>query len=114
MMTMTTRELILRCYCERSGDIWQAFCIDLNLATQGDSPEEVKRKLHEQINSFVYDALVGEDKEYAEQLLKRKAPLEFRLKYHCYKASDSINNTKDKICSTFNEIMPVGPIPCNA
>ena len=66
---MKANELILRCYGEKIGDTWQAFCIDLNLAAQGDSFPEVKAKLNQQIYSYVYDALVGEDKEYADQLL---------------------------------------------
>lgn len=69
---MKPRELLLRCYANKYDDQWQAFCIDFGLAAQGDSYEEVKAKLSDMIREYLYDALVGEDKEYAEQLLQRK------------------------------------------
>ena len=103
-------DLILRCYGERKGDVWQAFCIDLNLAAQGKTAEEVKRKLEQQIQSYLYDALAGADKEYALQLLSRKAPLSFRVKYHYYKLLCKIGGTKEDICRIFNSPMPMVPL----
>jgi hypothetical protein len=59
-------------------------CLDFNLAAQGDSFEEAKSKLEAMIADYVYDALAGEDKPYAAQLLARRAPLSFWLKYYFY------------------------------
>ena len=42
---ISTRELMLRCYANKRGDRWQAICIDLCLAVQGNSFREVKQKL---------------------------------------------------------------------
>jgi hypothetical protein len=107
---MTPKQLILRCYCEEKGNIWQAFCIDLNLAAQGTSLEEVKHRLQQQIFSYLFDALAGEDRKYAAQLLKRKAPLMFRLKYHYYKLLCKMDGAKENLCRIFDEIMPLGPL----
>ncbi|MDD2558236.1 MAG: hypothetical protein RBR43_05675 [Desulfuromonadaceae bacterium] len=82
---MKPRNLILRCYAEKKEAHWQAFCLDLNLAAQGDGLEDVKARLDEMINSYVYDATAGDDQEYAGQLLPRRAPLGFWLKYYWYK-----------------------------
>ena len=81
---MKPRELLLRCYANKYGDQQQAFCIDFGLAAQGDSYEEVKAKLSDMIREYLYDALVGEDKEYAEQLLQRKAPFKQIATYYWY------------------------------
>jgi len=102
--------LVLRCYGEQKAGGWQAFCIDLNLAVQGKSAEEVKRKLIEQIESYLYDALVGEDREYASQLLSRKAPLHFRVKYHFYKLLCKIDGAKENICQILDFPMPLKPV----
>ena len=79
---MNPRQLILRCYGEEKNDYWQAFCIDLNLAVQGESLDAVKTKLHAQICEYVTDALVGEDKAFADQLLSRKSPWKIQIKYY--------------------------------
>jgi len=103
-------ELILRCYGEKQGDIWVAVCLDLNLAAQGHSLPEVKKKLSEQISEYLYDALEGEDKEYADQLLTRKAPMSLWVKYYAYRIICGINDARKDICSTFNQAMPLKPL----
>ncbi len=107
---MTPTELILRCYGEQKGDVWQAFCLDLNLAVQGSSLQEVRTKLQEQISSYLYDALEGEDRLYAEQLLCRKAPLGFWLKYYYYNILCSFHRTSKDICHIFKEVIPLTPL----
>jgi hypothetical protein len=71
---MKPTQLLLRCYAEKVGDQWQAFCLDLSLAAQGDTFAEVKDKLDAMIAQYVYDALVGDDREYAHQLLTQTRP----------------------------------------
>lgn len=106
---MEPDKLILRCFAERKGDYWQAFCIDLSLAVQGDSYDEVHRKLHEQISYYIHDALVGEDRAYAAQLLDRKSPLSIRMKYHWYRLLNHVHTTRDGVHRLFNEVMPLKP-----
>lgn len=78
---MRPNDLFVRCYAERKGIHWQAFCIDFSLGAQGDSLAEVKAKLEAQIREYVFDALCGEDREHSEYLFARRAPLRFRLRY---------------------------------
>ena len=104
---MNPKQMILRCYAEKKGGIWQAFCIDLNLAVQGETHGEVRAKLHRQIGSYLYDALEGEDKEYASQLLSRKASIGFRAKYAFYKILVKIHKARNGINHIFDEIIPL-------
>jgi hypothetical protein len=84
---MRPQDLTLRCYAEQEGEcLWVAVCIDLCLAAQGSSYREARRRLISQINVYVYDAMVGEDRAYAYQLLRRKAPLWQQIKYHLIRA----------------------------
>lgn len=98
-------EILLRCYLERKEGYWQAFCIDLCLAVQGDSQEEVKRKLHAQIHDYLSDIFEGEDRPYAAQLLSRKAPLSQIAKYHYISLICQLKRFKDRC--TFQDTMPL-------
>ncbi|MGB4248535.1 MAG: hypothetical protein WBJ75_12525 [Pseudohongiellaceae bacterium] len=82
---MKLNELLVRCYAERDGDMWFAVCIDFNLATQAVTLEAAKRDLNAQISEYLHDALFGEDREFAAQLLNRKAPWQYRAKYYLIK-----------------------------
>lgn len=82
---MKVNQLLVRCYAERDGDKWFAVCIDFNLAAQANTAEEVKQDLESQILEYLYDALVGEDRAFAGQMLRRKAPLRYRAKYYLIK-----------------------------
>lgn len=106
---MKPKELMLRCYANKDGDQWQAFCIDFGLAVQGDSLQEVKTKLFVMIKEYLYDALVGEDKEYAEQLLNRKAPFKQLSTYHYYRLMHKIGVFKDGLHQLFKQPMPLVP-----
>lgn len=102
---MKPKEILLRCYAERKKDYWQAFCIDLCLAVQGESLDEVRKKLHEQVRDYLLDIFEGEDQPYAEQLLNRKAPLSQIAKYHYINIRCHINRIKD--CFAFMDSLPL-------
>ena len=108
---MKTTDLVLHCYAERKGDTWQAFCVDLTLAVQGDSPEEVARKLEAQIKDYITDAM-GTDKAHVAQLLSRKAPLYYRLKYQFIRLRHHSRNTKNGLSRLFELPMPLEPKRC--
>lgn len=91
---MKTTDLVLHCYTERKHDIWQAFCIDLTLAVQGDSRDQVTQKLEAQICDYV-NAALSIDKAHARELLSRKAPLRYRLKYQFIRLKNYVHNTKN-------------------
>lgn len=65
---------VIRCYAQRRGDQWQAFSLELGLAAQADTLLEVKRKLEIMIGCYVHDAVAGEDRDHAYELLSRRAP----------------------------------------
>nr|VFK56837.1 MAG: hypothetical protein BECKTUN1418F_GA0071002_10964 [Candidatus Kentron sp. TUN]VFK60763.1 MAG: hypothetical protein BECKTUN1418D_GA0071000_11345 [Candidatus Kentron sp. TUN]VFK63860.1 MAG: hypothetical protein BECKTUN1418E_GA0071001_10933 [Candidatus Kentron sp. TUN] len=108
---MHTTELLLRCYTENKDHQWHAFCIDLNLAAQGDTVGEVREKLSSMIREYVYDATVGEHKEYADQLLNRKAPVSFRIKYLFYTYKRLLLIGRNDVLLSFKEVMPLVPAP---
>ncbi len=72
----------LHCIIKKEPDYWAARCLDFTLYAVGDSKEEAIAKLESQINEYLYDALEGEDKEFAAELLLRKAPLRDWVLYH--------------------------------
>lgn len=100
-------QMVLRCFAEQKGTVWQAFCLDLNLAVQGDSRYEVKAKLQSQIAEYLHDALAGEDRQYADQLLTRRAPASTWIRYYCLKAISQVINAHNGIREFFNEVMPL-------
>ncbi|WP_430229964.1 hypothetical protein [Nitrosomonas communis] len=106
---MKPNDLLLRCYANKEGNQWQAFCIDFGLAAQGDTFKEVKEKLNAMIREYLYDALVGEDKVYADQLLKRKAPFKQIATYYYYVAMYRSGVFKNGLHKLFKEAMPLVP-----
>jgi len=101
-MPMNPKELIVKCYAKQEGGMWVAVCLDFCLATQGDSLNEVKRKLEEQITFYVSEAL--EDKEYGNQLLGRRAPVTQWLEYYFIRFTNMIFN---KASVVFDEMIPL-------
>ena len=74
---------VLRCTAEgRDGD-WEAFCLDLDIAVQGRSFEEVFRALNEAIALHLETVLALPEADRAH-LLDRRAPLSLRLKFFGY------------------------------
>jgi len=103
---MKPEQLIVKCYAEQEGVCWVAICLDFNLAAQGDSFDEVKAKLEAMIKEYVYDALVGEDRLYAAQLLTRRAPWSSWFKYYIVKLSALFLHSTGRV---FDETMPLKP-----
>lgn len=72
--------MILRCYAEGSDRGWEAICLDLDIAVQGSSFEEVYKSLDEAVTQYVeYVSELPEPDR--ERLLARKAPLADRLRF---------------------------------
>lgn len=74
---------VLRCYAEgRDGD-WEAICLDLDIAVQGDSFDDVFHALPKAIELHLeaVTSLPGEDRSH---LLDRPAPLAVKLKFLAY------------------------------
>jgi hypothetical protein len=63
----------------RDGD-WEAICLDLDIAVQGESFDEVAGSLHAAIATYYSDAR-AEEPDARRRLLNRKAPLAVRFGY---------------------------------
>ena len=107
---MRPEDLKLRGYVEPERDgSWFAICIDLNLAAHGESAEEAKNKLHNQIRDYIEEAFM-DDSAYFNDLVPRVAPLSFRLKYRLIDIMCRVrdNAKRNKAC-LFTDRLPLKP-----
>jgi predicted RNase H-like HicB family nuclease len=109
MMKLVSADLILRCFAERAEGQWQAVCVDLCLAAQGDTLQEAREKLHAMIAEYVYDALAGEDRAFADQLLVRRAPLSILARYHWLGLLARFGALRESVRTLFTESLPLVP-----
>lgn len=110
---------MLHCYAEKlPGGQWQAFCLEFCLAAQGDSFNEVRRKLIDQTKDYVFDAMAGKDKDFAFELLHRRAPLKYWLRFYyllaVWKAKSALSHyklaaVKDGVARLFCPPIPMVP-----
>jgi predicted RNase H-like HicB family nuclease len=102
------KQLFLRCFADISNGQWQAFCLDLDLAAQGETLDEATQKLEAQIREYVFDALAGEDQAYADQLLSRRAPVHLWVRYYWYGVLLKVWHMKNGV-KRFKERLPLVP-----
>jgi len=70
----------LHCYAEgRDGD-WEAICLDLDIAVQGGSFEDVFASLRQAVSLYV-ETVADLPPHERRSLLQRPAPLSVRLKF---------------------------------
>ena len=105
---MKPNDLVLRCFAERTDGVWSAVCLDLNLAAQSESLDAVMEKLDDQIRSYLEDAFTV-DKEYAADLLKRRAPVSLWLRYYWIKLIHWLGGFRDGMSTIFNKVLPFQP-----
>lgn len=82
----------VRCFAEKRGQQWQAFCIELNLAAQADSLKGAVGKLHAMIRSYLQLAMEQNDPAHQRDMLFRPAPLSIQLRYWYVRIAVSIAN----------------------
>lgn len=71
---------VLMCYAEgRDGD-WEAFCLDLDIAVQGETFEEVFHALNDAIALYL-ETVMELPEEERGHLLNSPAPLSLRVKF---------------------------------
>ena len=78
----------------RDGD-WEANCIDLDIAVQGESFDEVRQLLGEAIRTYLKDAMAESDEDRA-RLLSRRAPFSVRLGYAARVAWATLTNRRHR------------------
>jgi len=79
---MNVRKALI-CYAEGHDGDWEAFCLDLDIAVQGESFEAVYRALNEAISLYSRSVMDLPTSERAH-LLDRPAPLSLRLRFLGY------------------------------
>lgn len=113
---MSPLQLTVRCFAEREDNQWQAFSLEFGLAAQGDSLGEVRHKLVSMILSYLHDALVGDDRDHAYELLSRKAHWSVYLKYYFYMPVSIVGklffNSKERMF--YREPLALEPKACSA
>jgi predicted RNase H-like HicB family nuclease len=70
----------LGCYAWGEDGDWEGICLDLDIAVQGESFEEVRTLLNDAIQGYL-DSLKGEKPENVRRLLNRRSPFLTRLKF---------------------------------
>ena len=68
----------LFCVARGKGERWEALCLDLDLAVQGRSFDEVRQLLGEAISTYIEDAS-AEAEPARTQLLARRVPFHVRF-----------------------------------
>lgn len=88
--------IIVRCLIERiAKDQWQGFTLEFGLAVQGVSAADVRHQLDCVIKSYLDDALLGADREHADELLSRRAPFFVYFRYHKYRLLSRLSSGGD-------------------
>lgn len=72
---------LIRCFAEEHGGKWEAICIDLDVAVQGSSFQEVYGELNAAVKLYLETVLALPDARDRERLLSRTAPLSVRWTY---------------------------------
>ena len=71
---------MLHCYAEGRDGGWEAICLDLDIAVQGESFASVYRALDAAIAAYL-DTVQDLPEDARARLMKRKAPLTVRLSF---------------------------------
>jgi hypothetical protein len=111
---------VIRCVLEEAGGQWHAYSLEFGLAAQADTEEEAKAKLGNMIASYIYDALAGEDREHAPELLRRRAIPTVYAKYYAAMVGTVLlsllrrDNKRGRHHVAYSNPVPVMPIGCAA
>jgi predicted RNase H-like HicB family nuclease len=70
----------LRCYAQEHSGEWEAICLDLDIAVQGASFEEVFHSLDDAVQLYL-ESVKSLPESERDRLLNRPAPLSVRLKF---------------------------------
>ena len=63
----------LRCFAHGRDHEWEGICVDLDIAVQGSSFDEVKNLLEDAVRGYI-EAVMDERPDVQKQLLSRRAP----------------------------------------
>ncbi len=69
------------CQPRGEGKLWLSHCIDLDLYASGKSLEDAKTSLFDAIQGYLETVFDTEERDSIPELLNRKAPLFYRLRW---------------------------------
>jgi len=76
------KALKIHCYAQKEApDLWVALCLDFDLVAQGETFAAARMALDAMVNEYVEDAATI-DREFADSLLTRRAPLRYWLRFY--------------------------------
>lgn len=102
------KRYVVHCLVQRLSDSqWQAFSLEYGLAVQADSCPEAKNKLDVMIQSYLYDALVGEDRAHAHELLSRRAHWRMYLRYGLAYLQNTVDRQRSRDTKLFRESLGI-------
>ena len=102
---MHAKDLLIRCYAERQGDLWVAVCIDFSLAAQADSFDEARAKLSAQVRDYLDEAY--SEPEHTVQLLERRAPAPQIMRFYWILTANRLHFIKESIARAFSCHLPL-------
>ena len=77
--------LDLHILIEKEGDLYSVLCLELNVASQGETLEEARKNIREAIELYLEDVYEsGDEKEF----IPRPAPVEEWIKYFKQKVQE--------------------------
>ncbi len=79
-MPTEEQDIVLRVFFEKSGSVWQALCLDLDIAAQGETCQEAQALMKDMIASYLEEVFTYPPED-RKRLLNRKAPFFVRLKW---------------------------------
>jgi hypothetical protein len=106
MAAIRPQRFVVRCYGRKTekGNL-VGVCLDLNIAVEAQSIEELKKKMNQAIGSYIETVLDTDNRESIPALLSRRAPLKDWLTYYCIKMKHYIRQFPGNF--TFKEIIPI-------
>ena len=72
------QKLLLHNLIEKEGDLYSAICLELNVASQGETIEEAKKNLQEAVELYLEDVIESGDEQ---DFIPRPAPMEEWIKF---------------------------------
>ena len=100
---------VLHCIIKNEGAYWSARCLDFTLYAVGETKAEAEDKLISEIQEYLYEAIEGKDKEFAAQLLLRRAPYQDWLKYYVISFLQNCKSFSTLFGQSFQTTVPHGP-----
>ena len=86
MANVKPSSFVLRCYGYKFKNVsYTGVCVDLNIAVQADSPDALKKKMGDAINSYFEAVLDTDDRQSIPALIERRAPIQDWAIYYLIK-----------------------------